>query len=334
MNRISVIIPVYNGEKYLRECIDSVLGQTLRDIEVVCVNDGSTDGSLEILSKYASDDSRLKLVSQPNAGLGAARNKGLELATGEFVHFMDADDKFAGDDVLARLIAAAEKDELEALLFDADVFGDAGSAKSIHHGDYIRRHDYSGVCSGTELFGRMRKNKEYVVSACLVLLRREFMVRNSVRFPDLRIFHEDNVFLTHVLLSAKRASHRNWICYHRRAHAGSIVTTAPTVRHLRGYLFCYLDATGILARDGLDTAAKSMLRDRQVVYRLHVRRLVDSCPALLEKALPELSHDEYAALQEVLKYPLHEKIVNAFRCLRDRGFTYTIRRMLFGRQEG
>ena len=92
MCEISVIIPVYNVESYLRQCLDSVVNQTFEDIEIICVDDGSTDGSLDILNKYASSDNRFKIISQPNQGLGTARNNGLKLACGNYIYFLDSDD--------------------------------------------------------------------------------------------------------------------------------------------------------------------------------------------------------------------------------------------------
>ena len=92
MPKVSVIIPVFNVEEYLGECLDSILGQTLREIEVVCVDDGSTDGSAAILDTYAAKDGRVKVLRQPNAGAGAARNAGLAVATGEYLLFCDPDD--------------------------------------------------------------------------------------------------------------------------------------------------------------------------------------------------------------------------------------------------
>ena len=90
--KVSVIIPVYNTAPYLRECMDSVVNQTLRDIEIICVDDGSTDGSLAILREYEKKDSRIRVLTQPNINAGAARNLGLCYATGEFLSFLDSDD--------------------------------------------------------------------------------------------------------------------------------------------------------------------------------------------------------------------------------------------------
>lgn len=92
MIKVSVIIPVYNVEKYLRECLDSVVNQTLEDIEIICIDDGSTDNSLNILKEYADKDSRFTILIQHNKGAGSARNKGMEIAKGEYIGFVDSDD--------------------------------------------------------------------------------------------------------------------------------------------------------------------------------------------------------------------------------------------------
>ena len=95
--KVSVILPVYNVSDYLRQCMDSIVGQTLKDIEIICVDDGSTDDSLAILKEYEAKDQRVKVIQQANAGAGAARNKGLEIATGEYLSFLDSDDFFEPD---------------------------------------------------------------------------------------------------------------------------------------------------------------------------------------------------------------------------------------------
>ena len=112
MPKVSVIIPVYNVEKYLRQCLDSVINQTLTDIEIICVDDGSTDSSLAILEEYASKDDRIKILKQQNAGAGVARNNGIKVATGEYLHFLDSDDWIENDtyEKLYNLIAEKQCD--------------------------------------------------------------------------------------------------------------------------------------------------------------------------------------------------------------------------------
>ena len=92
--KVSVIIPVYNAENYLQQCLDSVANQTLQDIEIICVNDGSTDRSLEILRSFEKKDNRFIILTQENQGAAVARNEGLSIAKGEFISVLDADDFF------------------------------------------------------------------------------------------------------------------------------------------------------------------------------------------------------------------------------------------------
>ena len=124
MPKVSVIVPVYNAERYLVECLDSVLGQTLRDIEVICVDDGSTDRSPSVLSDYAARDSRIRLLSTSRAGAGAARNRGLAEARGEYVFFCDADD-WIDRDALCSMYSAASSARADVAMtgiryFDSD----------------------------------------------------------------------------------------------------------------------------------------------------------------------------------------------------------------------
>ena len=100
MVKVSVIIPVYNVEPYLKQCMDSVVGQTLKDIEIICVDDGSTDNSLDILREYAAEDSRIQIIEQKNAGAGAARNNGMRYATGKYLSFLDSDDFYVNSNLI------------------------------------------------------------------------------------------------------------------------------------------------------------------------------------------------------------------------------------------
>jgi len=335
MLKVSVIIPVYNAEAYLRQCLDSVVNQTLCEIEIICVNDGSTDDSAAILNEYVSKDRRIKILTQVNSGQGAARNSGLAVAQGKYVYFMDADDELASCDALDVLVRELGCNRLDILLFDAEISynEDIKNNNAFNSNMYIRRHDYSSINTGSKLFALMSMNGEYSPSPCLAIYRRAFLKENSISFPSERIFYEDNIFMTRVLLAAKRASHRPWRFYLRKVHAGSTVTSKPTMRHLRGYLACYTDVCETLAREEWDSQTRRALLDRRVVYKLNVRRIADSSPDLLVAAKEVMSKEEYDDLCKVLVYPLWEKILNGFRCLSEHGFRYTLRRILFGRQE-
>lgn len=97
MVKVSVVVPVYNASAYLAQCMDSLVRQTLSDIEVICINDGSTDDSSEILKKYAAEDGRFRVISQENRGVSAARNRGMAEAQGKYIGFVDADDWISPD---------------------------------------------------------------------------------------------------------------------------------------------------------------------------------------------------------------------------------------------
>ena len=97
MPKISIIVPIYNTAKYLKRCLDSIMQQSLEDIEIIAINDGSTDNSLEILQKLSKKDARIKIYTQQNQGLSVARNKGIELAKAEVISFVDSDDTIQKD---------------------------------------------------------------------------------------------------------------------------------------------------------------------------------------------------------------------------------------------
>ena len=119
--KVSVIIPVYNTEKYLRECLDSVVNQTLKETEIICVDDGSTDESSEILKRFAEKDHRVQVYRTENRGAGAARNEGLKHAKGEYCSFLDADDLFERE-MLSRAWEKAEAEQLDLVVFASDNF--------------------------------------------------------------------------------------------------------------------------------------------------------------------------------------------------------------------
>ena len=120
---VSVIVPVYNAEKYLARCLDSLLGQTYKDLEIICVNDGSPDNSLAILHEYAAKDARIKVIDQPNRGVSAARNAGLACASGDFISFVDSDDALVSHCYETCMKHAADDVDVVAFSF-AKVFGE------------------------------------------------------------------------------------------------------------------------------------------------------------------------------------------------------------------
>ena len=132
--KISVIIPVYNVEKYLSECLDSIVNQTLKEIEIICVNDGSTDNSLSMLKEYASKDDRIKIIDKENQGQGYARKVGLDNANGKYILFLDSDDKYISNTVFKKLYDYIENNNFDVCIFDLSYW--KKEEKKTQHYDY------------------------------------------------------------------------------------------------------------------------------------------------------------------------------------------------------
>ena len=114
MAKVSIVIPIYNVEKYLRECLDSVIGQTLQDIEIICVNDGSKDSSLAIMQEYAERDERVKIIDKPNSGYGNSMNRGFDMATGEYIGIVESDD-YADANMFETLYRVAKEENADVV---------------------------------------------------------------------------------------------------------------------------------------------------------------------------------------------------------------------------
>ncbi len=192
---ISVIVPVYNVEKYLRACLDSIVNQTMREIEIICVDDGATDSSGQILDEYAAQDSRIRVVHKTNGGQGTARNVGLDLAKGTYVLFLDSDDHLALD-LCEKTFRKAEQTQADMTLFyyseDAE-----GEIREVSFPD--------SQFLGTSRLGNMRAFFELGPMIWKLLWRRSFIESNSLRFPEDTQW-EDTVFLTRASFLAEKTA--------------------------------------------------------------------------------------------------------------------------------
>lgn len=259
---VSVIIPVYNTLAYLDDCVASVQRQAGCSTEIICVDDGSTDGSEEALDLASAADPRIRVIHQPNAGLSAARNAGLAQATGRYVCFLDSDDYWQADE-LSSLVRQADEAELDALLFDATSLREAGVSDKVwrEYQTYYARKPYAGVHTGPQLLAAMNVAREYRASACLYLARRELVADHALRFYP-GIAHEDNLFTFELLLHANRVSHTQVPLYARRIRPGSIVTTGVRAAAARGYFVTCVEMFRLLAgRDFGDPTVSAELGD-------------------------------------------------------------------------
>lgn len=232
--KISVIIPVFNTEKYLREAIGSICNQTFQDLQIIVVDDGSTDSSPEILKQYAKEDSRIEIITQPNQGQGAARNRGLEIARGEYVYFMDSDD-ILEPDCLKDCVELCSSNGLDYVTFDASAFDCNGP---ITNGfDYNRSSIISQnhIWDSLELLELSLKKNCFLACAVLLLTRKNILTDNNICFPE-GIIHEDNIFVFRIMLCAGKCQYIARPYFKRRVRSGSTMTSNFSMRNINGYI--------------------------------------------------------------------------------------------------
>lgn len=220
---ISVIVPVYNVEEYLHVCINSILKQSYQDFEVICIDDASTDSSLEILEYFAKKDSRVKIIkNKENIGLGPSRNVGIEAATGKYILFLDSDDWYSFD-TLETLVTEAEENNLEVLMFKNIVYYDGTQAfgmEPFYEMTFMDNFAHKIFCH----WDLNKKIFALPIGACNKLYLKSFLDENNIRFPNQNYIHEDNPFSCKVILCAERMSYTDKHFYNRRRRPNSIMT--------------------------------------------------------------------------------------------------------------
>lgn len=216
--KVSVILCVYNEEKFVSKAIESILNQTLADLELIIVNDGSTDNTLNIINSY--DDERIKVISQKNMGLGASRNRGLEMAQGEYLTFLDGDDWFSPT-ALEESYNKAKRENTDILIFQMINYDD--DTGRIYENDWFNLNSFDE--SFDERVFSPEDTKDFLfdlsVSACQKLYDTNFVRNSGVRFPE-GIYFEDMPFFFEIYLKAQRIAILRKHFYYRRKHSKSI----------------------------------------------------------------------------------------------------------------
>lgn len=238
--KVSIIIPVYNVEKYLADCLDSVVKQTLDEIEIICVNDGSTDMSACILQQYSCEHTNITIINQENQGLSCARNVGILHSRGEYIYFIDSDDRIEAN-AMEEMFNLAYKEDLDVLYIDGsavyeneklmETFPQYGTA-------YRRNFSYAEITSGIELFSQMVENGEYCVSASLQFIKREYLQKVNLKFYP-GILHEDNLFNFCCMLQAAKVRHVNIAYFIRLIREDSIMTSNKKYPSFQGLYITY-----------------------------------------------------------------------------------------------
>ena len=296
MVKVSVIIPIYNVQEYIEECLVSAMRQTLQDIEIICVNDGTKDNSMDIVYKLAEEDERIIIIEKENGGLSSARNAGLEKASGEYVYFLDSDDYIA-ENMLEYLYAECVQGDLDNIYFDAESFFENEELEKQyrHYKDYYRRPSmFNEIVSGPQLFADMENKGFFRPSACLQMPRRDLLLKHHIFFYD-GIVHEDNLFSLLVIFSAQRVRTESTMTDDQefKRSYGYYVCITEFIKYILQFDFedkdiikaivhrCYVmqgnaaKAIKNLPLDELDDLLSQYPMETQIQYSIFVKRLIE-----------------------------------------------------------
>ena len=256
MTKVSIVIPVYNVEAYLPACLDSVLSQTLTDIEVICVDDASPDRCPQILDDYAGRDSRVKVIHLArNSQQGFARNRGMEAASGKYLYLLDSDDMIT-DDAMEKLYARAEQERADCIFFDSRVIYESEDlARSNSNYPAVRYGTYPDhPVSRQELFSLFIEQEEWTCYIQRQFWNMSFLRRNKVWFPEGHE-HEDEVMPFAGLLLAERALYIPEQYFIRRYRDQSVMTRPVSGRDFYGYFRCFREMTAWVHDHGIQCPA-------------------------------------------------------------------------------
>ena len=243
MIKVSIILPIYNVASYLEETFESLIGQSLKEIEIIAVNDGSTDNSEDIIKKYQQKDNRIISFTQENKGQSAARNLALQHATGKYIYMMDSDDVLKDTDALQTCYDYAEKNQADFIFFDGESFSEKGvdrisrNTKRTHLVEENKKYD------GEYLLNLMLDTQTHNCVVWLLFIRKDFSDRIRLKFYE-GIIHEDELYTTILTLSSN-----NIYCL-KRSLVGHRIRSVSTmgISYSKRNLNCYLTVADVLLR--------------------------------------------------------------------------------------
>ncbi|MBZ7982168.1 glycosyltransferase [Campylobacter sp. RM12640] len=222
--KVSVIIPVYNTEKYLRECLDSVINQSLKEIEIICIDDGSTDNSLEILKEYAAKDNRITVLTQENMGVSVARNCGLEIATGKYIQFLDSDD-WLDLNTLITSYNVAYNQNIDMLFYGRKEY----NRDSIIEYNWIVNKFHNNI-EKLSLF----EARNFLIYSTDKLYKSEFLKANNIKFTKDIKTAEDGLFMIECYINKPSCNYLKEYFYNYRIHNNSV--TNKNTHHIQNDL--------------------------------------------------------------------------------------------------
>lgn len=246
MPKLSIIIPVYNIEKYISNCLNSILSQSFQDFEVICVNDGSTDNSLLELQKYRNDE-RVIIIDKKNEGSGVARNSALAIARGEYVFFVDGDD-WIEENSLQQMIDEADRLKTDILVFGGLSYYEDKGQNGGYSANKLPKKYLNKVVSAKDIEKDIFK---FPSTAWTKLYRREFLQKNEIKFQEIKVGQDQLPFFHSMILAESIAIlPQNLYCY-RKNRKGAVTAVKKKKNFSPIYVFYgieeMLNRTGLIA---------------------------------------------------------------------------------------
>lgn len=230
---VSVVVPIYNTEAYLEECVNSLINQTYQFLEILLIDDGSTDGCAVACDDFAQRDARIKVFHEENGGLGKTRNKGISIANGKYILFLDSDD-YLDINTVELLVKKSEFMQTELLLFSAQPFFDGISETEVYTPKYEHTVGINSVMDGISSYSQSVEKNEYYASSCLRFYKMEYVLEYDWKFEE-NVMHEDEAFSFLSYINAKHVALLGDKFYYRRYRKGSIMTSNSLEKSIQGY---------------------------------------------------------------------------------------------------
>lgn len=284
---LTVVVPVYNVENYIEKCVLSILNQRIRKMEILLINDGSTDNSGQICNRLASENKQIKVWHKENGGLSDARNYGLNKATGKFIAFVDSDD-FLKADTYGVLLKKAKDNDLDIVIGNGIKYI---SRDEIYY-ETNHRKDTEVVYKGQDFLVKLIEEKKMNMQVMLNLYRRDLILDNELFFGE-GLFHEDELWTPQVFLKAKKVQHTDVDFYYYREREGSITQREDKTKNALDLLKIVSKLNSVYSNLE-DQYAEKILKDYLVMlylnafyigklYRKEYNKLID-CNFLLKNA--------------------------------------------------
>lgn len=346
--KISVIIPFYNAEKYFKKCLNSILNQTLNEIEILCINDGSVDNSINILQKFSLTDKRIKIVTQKNKGPASARNLGIYLSRGEYLAFMDADDYYPANNVLEKLYREANKTNAIICGGNLEIDVNHNVIETAGYG-HLKKNSYINFREYQNDYGFYR-----------FIYKTSFIKENKLKFPNYK-YYEDPPFLLSAMIRATKfyAIKDNTYCYRLNNIEDNNWDDNKVNDLAKGLLFCISTANENKLYKNISNHINAINNDYKIIIEKHLLNRNEKLFSIMQAIYRQTQEKGYrrsvyyTKIDEnisylltkndisnfyaknkkikitVKKYKKRKLIINIAKCIRDNGIKYTFERILF-----